>query len=58
MLVTMEKQHHQHQLETYHLSYCIYKHDFLDVADPSSMHGTCHELTELTGVAHHIVSVT
>ena len=28
--------------ETYHISYSIYKHDAIDIADPSSMQDVCH----------------
>ena len=29
-------------LKTYHVSYSIYKHDAIDIADPSSMQDVCH----------------
>ena len=29
-------------LKTYHLSYSIYKHDAIDIANPSSMQAACH----------------
>ena len=28
--------------KTYYLSYSIYKHDAIDIADPSSMQDECH----------------
>ena len=30
------------ELKTYLLSYSIYKHDAIDIADPSSMQDMCH----------------
>ena len=30
------------ELNTYHLSYLINKHEAFDIADPSSMLGACH----------------
>ena len=44
------------KLQTYHLSYSIYKHDAMDIADPSSLHNTCH-MNFIIGLAHHSVSV-
>ena len=29
-------------LKTYHLSYSIYKHDAIDIANPNSMQAACH----------------
>ena len=29
-------------LKTYHLSYTIYKHDAINIADPSIMQDACH----------------
>ena len=29
-------------LKTYHLCYSIYKHDAIDIADPSKMQDKCH----------------
>ena len=30
------------KLKTYYLSYSIYKHDAIDIADPSSMQDACY----------------
>ena len=30
------------ELKTYHLSYSIYKHDAINIADPNSMQDMCH----------------
>ena len=30
------------ELKIYHLSYSIYKHDAIDIADPCSMQDACH----------------
>ena len=30
------------ELKTYHLSYSIYQHDAIDIADPNSMQDACH----------------
>ena len=43
-------------LQTYHLSYSIYKHDAMDIADPSSLQDMCH-MNFVIDLAHHIVSV-
>ena len=40
----------------YHLSYSIYKHDAIDIADPSSMQDVCH-MNFLIDLAHCGVSV-
>ena len=44
------------KLKTYHLSYSIYKHDAMDIADPSSLQDTCH-MNFVIDLAHHSVSV-
>ena len=44
------------KLQTYHLSYSIYKHDAIDIADPSSLQDMCH-MTFVIDLAHHSVSV-
>ena len=33
------------ELKTYHLFNSIYKHDAIDIADPSSMQDACHTWT-------------
>ena len=45
-----EKHHFFIELKAYHLSFSIYKHDAIDIADPSSMQGACHMnfVTDLT----------
>ena len=35
------------KFKTYYLSYSIYKHDAIDIADPSSMQDACY-MTSLT----------
>ena len=45
------------ELKTYYLSYSIYKHYTIDIADPSSMQDTCH-MNFVVDLAHHGVSVT
>ena len=44
------------ELQTYHFSYSIYKHDAMDIDDPSSLHNTCH-MNFVIDLAHHSVSV-
>ena len=44
------------ELKTYHLSYSIYKHDAIDIADPSSMQDACH-MNFVIDLAHRGVSV-
>ena len=44
------------ELKTHHLSYSIYKHDAMDIADPSSLQDMCH-MTFVIDLAHHSVSV-
>ena len=44
------------ELKTHHLSYSIYKHDAMDIADPSSLQDMCH-MNFVIDLAHHIVSV-
>ena len=44
------------ELKTYHLSYSIYKHDAMDIADSSSLQDTCH-MNFVIDLAHHSVSV-
>ena len=44
------------KLQTYHLSYSIYKHDAMDIADPSSLQDMCH-MNFVIDLAHHSVSV-
>ena len=36
------------KLKTYHLSYPIYKHDAIDIADPSSMQDAVEVLNVIT----------
>ena len=43
-------------LKTYHHSYLIYKHDAIDIADPSSMQDACHT-NFVIDLAHRRVSV-
>ena len=45
------------ELKTYHLSYSIYKHYTIGIADPSSMQDTCH-MNFVVDLTHHGVSVT
>ena len=40
------------KLETYHLSYFIYKHDATNIADPSSMQHMYHK-NFVIDLAHH-----
>ena len=44
------------ELKTHHLSYSIYKHDAMDIADPSSLQDMCH-MNFVIDLAHHSVSV-
>ena len=44
------------ELKTYHLSYSIYKHDAIDIADLSSMKDACH-MNFVIDLAHRGVSV-
>ena len=44
------------KLKTYHLSYSIYKHDAMDIADSSSLQDMCH-MNFVKDLAHHSVSV-
>ena len=44
------------ELKTYNLSYSIYKHDAMDIADPSSWQDMCH-MNFVIDLAHHSVSV-
>ena len=37
---------------TYHLSYSIYKHDAIDIADPSSMQDVYHHMNFVIDLAH------
>ena len=43
------------ELKTYHLSYCIHKHDTIDIADPSCMQGASH-MNFVVHFAHRRVS--
>ena len=43
------------ELKTYHLSYCIHKHDAIDIADPSCMQGASH-MNFVVHFAHRRVS--
>ena len=43
------------ELKIYHLYYSIYKHDAIDIADPSSMQDACH-MNFVIEVAHRGVS--
>ena len=40
------------KLETYHLSYFIYKHDAINIADPNSMQHMYHK-NFVIDLAHH-----
>ena len=44
------------KLKTYHFSYSIYRHDAIDIADPSSLQDMCH-MNFVIDLAHHSVSV-
>ena len=44
------------ELKTYHISYSIYKHDAIDVANPGSMRDACR-MNFLIDFADHRVSV-
>ena len=43
------------ELKTYHLSYCIHKHEAIDIADPSCMQGASH-MNFVVHFAHRRVS--
>ena len=42
------------KLKTYRLSYSIYKHDAIDIADPSSMQDACHMNFVIDLVLHRV----
>ena len=44
------------ELKNYHLSYSIYKHDTINIADPSSMLNMCH-MNLVIDLTLHKVSV-
>ena len=44
------------ELKTYDLSYSIYKHDAIDIADPNNMQGGCH-VNFVIDLGHWRVSV-